>query len=683
MEVYASRLASFQLSSRKKLKWPHIRPTPKDLAEAGFYYDPSSSSHDNVVCFLCKKALDGWNANDNPVKEHIEHSRQCGWAILKYIKLCDKERNFFSEKELQDAREATFGHWWPHEQKRGWFSKVKKMSNAGFYYSPTLDSNDMVSCIYCGLGLDGWEPKDDPMEEHKKRAPSCFFFHQSTTTRLKVSEFKASSDKVKQNLDVQNDDSLDGDDSILISKSKTNSSKTKRRSIVKRSSKKSKDNNVQPRLKKPLSVSHKDDYDSSHEAFLLSAIDDKLVLDKSNLIEEKNDENNSNNIDNFCSYKETCSSFSHTNSPFGNSEFPFAGKEIIKTSKLKNTRQSQQIKKENDLNKLSFDNKHKYNTNINTNATKIQKNASIIENNKQNDLSMRSNKRLTRLGVKNDIFESYDSEGSQNGCILAKTTSNKFHRKTSFVKSAKSGEKMSLRGMKLSYDNEEKLVSESENQKIKKSFLRPRKLSRVNTQTDELEDQIISTKDSDIKKKTRLNRKTNEIVNFKELKNASKLTSKLSEVIPLQSVNKGNNYEENGDSFNRNEIFNNFVVKDSFDDSLQQKSKRIFDFDILESETKKAKDISISEIFNNNTDKKTCNWIPIDVEALVFNSSSDILANSHELTVAELDMTIEEWMKSIIQKQVEKLEIECQRMISILKKEGERAKQAILSIQEL
>lgn len=163
MEVYASRLASFQLSSRKKPKWPHIRPAPKDLADAGFYYDPSSSSHDNVVCFLCKKSLDGWNANDNPVKEHIEHSRQCGWAILKYAKICDKERNCFSERELQDAREATFGHWWPHEQKRGWFSKVKKMSNAGFYYSPTPDSNDMVSCIYCGLGLDGWEPKDDPM----------------------------------------------------------------------------------------------------------------------------------------------------------------------------------------------------------------------------------------------------------------------------------------------------------------------------------------------------------------------------------------------------------------------------------------------------------------------------------------------------------------------------------------
>lgn len=37
------------------------------------------------------------------------------------------------------------------------------MSRAGFYYNPTPDSNDMVSCIYCGLGLDGWEPKDDPM----------------------------------------------------------------------------------------------------------------------------------------------------------------------------------------------------------------------------------------------------------------------------------------------------------------------------------------------------------------------------------------------------------------------------------------------------------------------------------------------------------------------------------------
>jgi len=37
------------------------------------------------------------------------------------------------------------------------------MARAGFYYTPTDDSEDMVNCPYCLIGLDGWEPKDDPL----------------------------------------------------------------------------------------------------------------------------------------------------------------------------------------------------------------------------------------------------------------------------------------------------------------------------------------------------------------------------------------------------------------------------------------------------------------------------------------------------------------------------------------
>lgn len=70
--------------------------------------------------------MDGWDVDDNPVKEHFQHSRQCGWAILKYTKFLGEDAISFTDKELQDAREATFGSWWPHEQKRGWFSKIKK-----------------------------------------------------------------------------------------------------------------------------------------------------------------------------------------------------------------------------------------------------------------------------------------------------------------------------------------------------------------------------------------------------------------------------------------------------------------------------------------------------------------------------------------------------------------------------
>ncbi|KAG5440674.1 hypothetical protein PCK2_000262 [Pneumocystis canis] len=418
MEIYASRLASFQISSRKKQKWPHLRPTPKDLADAGFYYDPSPLSYDNVVCFLCKKALDGWDVDDNPVKEHIQHSRQCGWAILKYIKLGDTDMNAFTEKELQEARKATFGSWWPHEQKRGRFLKIIKMSQAGFYYNPTPDSNDMVSCIHCGLGI-GFEE-------------------------------------------------------------------------------------------------------------------------------------------------------------------------------------------------------------------------------------------------------------SQNDFIPIKTVPSRNYKKNDSLKNSKSGRKFSLKtSTRSSYDNIQK-----------KMGLKSRNL-KIERKDELLSDEMVSIGVLDIEQKSEQALKTNNINNLKKkLKNTFELSSKLSEDIPLQLINKGNNCEKSSDFSKQVKIFDDSVIKNGFEDSLQHKSKRMLDFSTSKNQVENSKDISELGIFNDD-DKKISDWVPINIQTFVLNSSNNKLINPYEFTAAELDMTIEEWIKFITQKQVEKLEIECKRMISVLKKEGERARQAILSIDEL
>jgi hypothetical protein len=47
---------------------------------------------------------------------------------------------------------------------------------AGWYYDPTLDTPDGATCPYCSLSLDAWDIGDDPMEEHRRRAPECLFF---------------------------------------------------------------------------------------------------------------------------------------------------------------------------------------------------------------------------------------------------------------------------------------------------------------------------------------------------------------------------------------------------------------------------------------------------------------------------------------------------------------------------
>lgn len=37
-----------------------------------------------------------------------------------------------------------------------------KLAEAGWYYAPTDESDDMAICAYCHLALDGWENTDIP-----------------------------------------------------------------------------------------------------------------------------------------------------------------------------------------------------------------------------------------------------------------------------------------------------------------------------------------------------------------------------------------------------------------------------------------------------------------------------------------------------------------------------------------
>ncbi|KTW31752.1 uncharacterized protein T551_01013 [Pneumocystis jirovecii RU7] len=694
MEVYVSRLASFQSSSRKKPKWPHSYPTPRDLADAGFYYDPHPSSNDNVSCFLCKKALDGWDVDDNPVKEHFQHSRQCGWAILKYTKFLGEDAISFTDKELQDAREATFGSWWPHEQKRGWFSKIKKMSRAGFYYNPTPDSNDMVSCIYCGLGLDGWEPKDDPMEEHKKRAPSCLFFQQLTITKIPVSELKVFSNKLGNDAGIQNNDVLNpyGLETCLKSKVKLPLTRSKIRSI-KKPVKKSKDNDLQSRSKESSLTF----YEEKHKNALCNSssdliVDNALFSDNQTLAEQDKNDNDNKFIDvnSFSPFNGMRMTRSRINSFSNKSDILYIEKEITKASKLKSRkRRSQQIKKENNLNKMPEGNNYMNNININSTAIKKYRDESIIENDRQNDTFIKLDEHLVGPALEvteSDIFEDIHTQELQNNFIATKTILSKNHRKASFVKSSKSVRKLSLkRNIESNYngDIEKKNILNFEDLEVeKRSCLRYKKSSRINTQISELaKDRIASIENSSTKKKPKQVLKINNIVNLqKGLENVSQI-SDLSEVTSFRFIDKENISEGFSDPFKEEKV-SDFVMKNSFQGLLQQNFEGIFGFDKSENQKENAKNVLVSEIINNSDNSKITDWVPINSQALVFNSSSNMLVNSHELTASELDMTIEEWIKFITRKQVEKLEIECQRMISVLKKEGERAKQAILGIRE-
>lgn len=119
-----------------------------------------------------------------PIQEHLAHTRGCPWATSLSVMRNDddpepEQRDPLSE-DMVESRKATFvsGEGWPHESKKGWKCKIAKMVDAGWCWDPADEGDgvDGVTCFYCGLSLDGWEPKDDPFTEHKRRTPACRYF---------------------------------------------------------------------------------------------------------------------------------------------------------------------------------------------------------------------------------------------------------------------------------------------------------------------------------------------------------------------------------------------------------------------------------------------------------------------------------------------------------------------------
>ncbi|KAF2130477.1 inhibitor of apoptosis repeat-containing protein [Dothidotthia symphoricarpi CBS 119687] len=190
-----ARLATFQGSTGNKLRrtssrskkaapkaknaWPLAAPSAQDLAYAGFVWRPTSASPDNVQCFACHCQLDGWEESDNPAYEHLTHSPSCGYAAVICIRLRNGDPGRTEEdptsESMTAARRDTFADLWPLDTAAG-FPGPDQLAAAGWYYDPTEETSDGVTCPYCSLSLDAWDAGDDPLEEHRRRAADCLFF---------------------------------------------------------------------------------------------------------------------------------------------------------------------------------------------------------------------------------------------------------------------------------------------------------------------------------------------------------------------------------------------------------------------------------------------------------------------------------------------------------------------------
>ncbi|XP_007428565.1 baculoviral IAP repeat-containing protein 5 [Python bivittatus] len=91
------------------------------------------------------------------------------------------------ELYLKEKRLATFTQW-PFVSDCS--CTPDRMAEAGFIHCPGENAPDVAQCFICFKELEGWEPDDDPMEEHRKHSPNCAFLAlQKDVCDLTVQEF--------------------------------------------------------------------------------------------------------------------------------------------------------------------------------------------------------------------------------------------------------------------------------------------------------------------------------------------------------------------------------------------------------------------------------------------------------------------------------------------------------------
>ncbi|KAL7850743.1 hypothetical protein SRHO_G00200920 [Serrasalmus rhombeus] len=111
MYLCSNRLATYS-------GWPFDEGcacTAETMAQAGFIHTPTDNSPDVVQCFFCYKELEGWEPEDDPVKEHVSHSPKCHFILLKkaveeltvegFLKLQKERQKFLIMKNCNQAIE--------------------------------------------------------------------------------------------------------------------------------------------------------------------------------------------------------------------------------------------------------------------------------------------------------------------------------------------------------------------------------------------------------------------------------------------------------------------------------------------------------------------------------------------------------------------------------------------------
>ncbi|KAI8990047.1 hypothetical protein BDB01DRAFT_779823, partial [Pilobolus umbonatus] len=196
MNIYQNRLESFR---NKSFKWPHTGNKYhriETFAKAGFYLTRQPRIADNVRCFLCDINIHGWKEGQSPFTRHEEESPQCPWVVLNYPEATGRSLshemtdtvNQPRGSVMRAARLATFNHhnYWPPLATINNGTRLppsSKLSDAGFYFTPTPENVTRIKCPYCHTVISHPDRNMNILQYHRQLSTKCLFFQRTHNIR--------------------------------------------------------------------------------------------------------------------------------------------------------------------------------------------------------------------------------------------------------------------------------------------------------------------------------------------------------------------------------------------------------------------------------------------------------------------------------------------------------------------
>ena len=158
---YQDRLRTY---AREPHPWPLARPSPEELAKAGFIYTGQATQ---VNCPTCDIYVEDWSdPRIDPVRKHYIYNRSCGF-LLRHC--AQRVHDIYISSRYSDAslRLNSFANWPPSAPVR-----PSDLASAGFYYT---GEGIKTRCFSCTAVYVDWKPADIPVLIHRRLNPTCEF----------------------------------------------------------------------------------------------------------------------------------------------------------------------------------------------------------------------------------------------------------------------------------------------------------------------------------------------------------------------------------------------------------------------------------------------------------------------------------------------------------------------------